>query len=425
MRLSVRAITFLVTALVPVACREGGITGPGTTTLPRELTASESHLVAANNAFAFKLYGALAARESLDSNIFISPLSVGMALGMTVNGAAGATRDSMLAALQLAGVPMDQVNQTYRSVIDLLRGLDPGVAFTLANSIWYRSTFETPGQAFLDATRTYFDAQVQALDFSAPTAAKTINDWVSEQTRGKIPAIVDAPIDPSVVMYLINAIYFKGSWTQKFDAGLTRDGPFTLRTGATVTASLMSHADTAPAPARLYRGDGVTVVDLPYGGGAYAMTIVLPSSPAAVDSLSGSLTESRWNAWIAGLDSTPVIVTMPKFKLTFDRGLERPLADLGMGIALCDGGGLADFSGMYPGARPGDFCISSVKHKTYVDVYEEGTEAAAVTAVGITTSVAPSGPPRIVVDRPFIVAIRERLTGTILFLGRVVNPVAS
>jgi serine protease inhibitor len=424
MRRAVRPIAVLATVLLPIACRDGGVTGPGTVRLPRELTAPEQHLIAADNTFAFKLYGALAARESPDANIFISPLSVGMALGMTVNGAAGATRDSMLAALQLAGVPMDDVNRSYRSVIDLLRGLDPRVDFTLANSIWYRSTFATPGQAFLDDTRTYFDAQVRGLDFSAPSAAPTINAWVSEQTHGKIPEIVDSPIDSDVVMYLINAIYFKGSWTQKFDADLTHDGPFTLRSGATVTASMMSHADGAPAPARLYVGDGVTVVDLPYGGGAYAMTIALPASAAGIDSLSAQLTEERWDAWIAGLDSADVIVTMPKFKLTFDRRLEPQLTDLGMGIAFCFSPA-SDFSRMYPGARPGDVCISKVKHKTYVDVYEEGTEAAAVTSVEMGVTSAPAGPLRLRVDHPFIVAIRERLTGTILFLGRVVNPAAS
>jgi serine protease inhibitor len=422
MRAMSRPWLLLAAALLAGACRESAITGPGTAHLPRALTVGETRLIAADNAFAFKLYGAMAAREAPDANIFISPLSVGMALGMTVNGAAGATRDSMLAALQLGALPMDEVNRSYRSVIDLLRGLDPGVAFTLANSIWYR-TGVTPGQAFLDGTRTFFDARVQALDFSLPTAAQTINDWVNQQTQGKIPEIVDAPIDPAVVMYLINAIYFKGSWTQRFDAGLTQGAPFTLRSGATVTASMMTHKD--PAPARFYQGAGVTVVDLPYGGGAYAMTIVLPQTAAAIDSLSANLTEDGWNGWIAGLDSGAVFVTMPKFKLTFDRRLETPLTALGMGISFCTSM-VSDFSRMYPGAAPGDFCISKVKHKTYVDVTEEGTEAAAVTSVEISVVTSgPSGPLHIVVDRPFLVAIRERLTGTILFLGRVMNPVAS
>ncbi len=342
---------------------------------------------------------------------------------MTVNGAAGATRDSMLATLQLAGVPMSDVNQAYRGVIDLLRGLDPRVELTLANSIWYRTGI-TVGQAFLDDASRWFDANVRSIDFGAPGAAQTINDWVNGQTRGKIPTIVDPPIPDSVIMYLINAIYFKGSWRQQFDAALTRDRPFTLRSGATIPATMMSHPSDNPAPALVYLGVDATVVDLPYGGNAYAMTIVLPSTAGGIDSLAAGLTEERWSGWIARLDSTGVIVTMPKFKLTFDKRLNTSLTSLRMGIAFC--GALADFSRLDPGVLPGEVCISKVKHKTYVDVYEEGTEAAAVTSVeiSVTTSL-PSGPLHIVVDRPFLVAIRERLTGTILFLGRVMNPVAS
>jgi len=324
----------------------------------------------------------------------------------------------MLVALELAGLPMDEVNRGYRGVIDLLRGLDPGVAFTLANSIWYRTGI-SPSQAFLDATRTWFDAQARSLDFSAPGAARTINDWVNEQTRGKIPEIVDDPIPDWVIMYLINAIYFKGSWTQQFDRALTREASFTLRSGAAIPVPMMTHRD--PAPAGFYAGDGVTVVDLPYGGRAYAMTIVLPQAPAGIDSLPSTLTRERWDGWMAGLDSEAVIVTMPKFKLTFYRELGPALTTLGMGIAFeC---GAADFTPLNPAAGT-ETCITRVKHKTFVDVYEEGTEAAAVTSVEFGVTSAPSGPRHVVVDRPFLVAIRERLTGTILFLGKVMNPAA-
>jgi serine protease inhibitor len=417
MRATLRSLLFLASTLLYAACAESPITGP-IIHLPRDLTAGETQLVSADNRFAFTLFRTIAAQEPTDANLFISPLSVGMALGMTVNGAAGATRDSMLSALQLGGLPMDEVNRGYRGIIDLLRGLDPGVEFTLANSIWYRTGI-TVGQAFLNDVRTWFDADERSLDFGAPTAAQTINDWVNAQTNGKIPEIVDSPIPDSVIMYLINAVYFKGSWTQRFDPALTRDAPFALRAGGTVSASMMTHKD--PAPARLYVGDGVTVVDLPYGGRAYSMTIVLPQSAAGIDSLPASLTEDRWDAWMARLDTGGVIVTMPKFTLTFERQMQSYLAALGMGIAFCDGGA-ADFSRLYPA---GGACITRVKHKTYVDVYEEGTEAAAVTSVEIGVTSAPSGPLHIVVDRPFLVAIRERLTGTILFLGKVMNPVAN
>jgi serpin B len=414
MRASFRPLLMAASALLAAACGESPITGP-ITHLPRALTAGEAQLVASDNRFAFKLFRTMAT-EGADTNLFISPLSVGMALGMTVNGAAGATRDSMLVALELAGMPMDEVNRGYRGVIDLLRGLDPGVAFTLANSIWYRSGIPV-GQAFLDDTRTWFDAQVRALDFSAPTAAKTINDWVSAQTRGKIPEIVDDPIPDSVIMYLINAIYFKGSWTQQFDRALTRDSPFTLRSGATIRVAMMTHKD--PAPAGYFTGDGVTVVDLPYGGRAYAMTIVLPQTAAGIDSLPAALTQERWDGWMAALDSEAVIVTMPKFKLTFERELHPALGAMGMEIAFqC---GAADFTPLNP-AGGTETCITRVKHKTYVDVYEEGTEAAAVTSVEVGVTSAGPGPVHVVVDRPFLVAIRERLTGTILFLGKVMNP---
>ncbi len=198
-------------ALLGAACAESPVTGP-ITHLPRDLTAGEQQLVSSGNRFAFALFHTIAAQESADSNLFVSPLSVGMALGMTVNGAMGATRDSMLHALQLDALSMDAVNRGYRGVIDLLRGLDPAVELTLANSIWYRNTIQ-PGQPFLDDVRTWFDARAQGLDFASPSAAQTINDWVNAQTQGKIPTIVDGGIPPDVIMYLINAIYFKGSWT--------------------------------------------------------------------------------------------------------------------------------------------------------------------------------------------------------------------
>jgi serpin B len=422
MPVTLRKFVLPAAALLAVACESP--VGPGVpapiTQLPRDLTAGEAQLVAADNRFAFDLFRAIAERRGADSSLFISPLSVGMALGMTVNGAAGATRDSMLGALDLDGLALDEVNRGYRGVIDLLRGLDPGVAFTLANSIWYRNSI-TPAQAFLDDTRTWFDADVRSLDFRAPTAARTINDWVNAQTRGKIPTIVDDPIPADVIMYLINAIYFKGSWTQRFDPALTHDAPFTLRDGGTVPASMMSHAEAASV--RYFLGDSVTVVDLPYGGQAWSMTIVLPRTAAGIDGLSASLTAERWNGWIGALDSGGVIVTMPKFKLTYADELTPVLRALGMGIAFCDSFS-ADFSRMYPSARPGDVCITDVRHKTYVDVYEEGTEAAAVTSVGVGVTSAPPSPLHITVDRPFLVAIRERLTGAILFLGKETNPTA-
>ena len=411
-----RRFVLLALAALPAACGESPTTVP-ITALPRALTAGEQQLVAANNRFAFSLFREIARQEPAEKNLFISPVSIAMALGMTVNGAAGTTRDSMLRALELTDLSMAEVNAGYRGVIDLLRGLDRNVEFTLANSIWYRTGI-VPDPGFLDDTRTFFDADVRSLDFASPTAARTINDWVSTATRGKIPTIVDSPIPDSVIMYLINAIYFRGNWTQQFDRALTRNATFNLLGGGLVLAPTMSHGD--PAPARYYAGDGVTIVDLPYGGRAWSMTIVLPRSAAATDSVVAGLTAERWDTWMGLLDSTGVFVTMPKFTLRNDLEMTGVLSALGMREAFC-GPWHTDFTRLYP---PGGACITKVKHKTFVDVYEEGTEAAAVTSVEIGVTSAPLEL-RVVVDRPFLVAIRERLTGTVLFLGRVMNPVTS
>jgi serpin B len=418
MRAMFRSLLAVAVASLTVACSESSLVAPRITQLPRALTAGEQQLVSANNRFAFAFFGALASRAGPDSNLFVSPVSIAMALGMTVNGAAGATRDSMLCALALTGLSMAEVNAGYRAVIDLLRGLDRNVEFTLANSIWARAGYDF-GVAFLDDARTYFDAEVRTLDFAAPTAAQTINDWVNTQTRGRIPEIVDSPIPRDAIMYLIDAIYFKGSWTQQFDRALTRDAPFNLRGGDTVSVPTMSHRD--PAPVRYVFDPSATVVDLPYGGRAWSMTIVLPRAAADIDALVAGLTQERWDGWMAALDTGGVLVTMPKFTLRYDRELRDVLSSLGMGIAFDPD--LADFTRLLP---EGGAYISKVKHKTFVDVYEEGTEAAAVTSVEVSrVTCCSSGPPHIIVDRPFLVAIRERLTGTVLFLGRVMNPVAS
>ncbi len=410
-----RPLLAAAVGLLVAQCHEP-ITAPTPITqLPRDLTAAEGRLVSADNRFAFRLFRQIAESTPPDSSLFISPLSVAMALTMTYNGAAGTTQEEMATALNVEGFPLGELNASYRGLIDLLRGLDPRVTFEIANSIWYDQawTFEQP---FLDANRAYFDAAVRPLDFASATAAKTINTWVSDRTHGKIPSIVEDPLPPEDVMYLINAIYFKGSWTQQFDKSRSRPAPFLLRDGSSSTVQTMFTGE--PANVRLASAPGVTVLDLPYGGGPFSMTIVMPHDPAGLDSLVATLTEDRWNAWTAALDSTAVDVSLPKFRFSYGAGLKEALSTLGMPHAFC-GLWLTDFTRM---RAAGGACITKVKHKAFVDVNEEGTEAAAVTLVGIgITSV---GPQSVNVDRPFLFAIRENLSGTILFLGRVMRPEA-
>ncbi len=391
----------------------GEPTGP-LSGLPRELSVAERQLVQTDNTFAFKLFRELNAGEDSAANVFVSPLSVAMALGMTYNGAAGETRTAMAEALDLQGMSINDVNQAYRGVIDLLRGLDARVEFQLANSLWFRPAF-TPLQTFQDVTQQYFEAEARAIDFSAPDASSTINGWVDQHTNGRIKTIVPDPIPDHIVMYLINTIYFKGAWTYQFDKSLTRDAPFTLANGSEASVPMMSAAEEMPI--RVSWDGNVTVVDLPYSRQAYAMTIVLPRDASGAGQLASSLTEQQWDTWLAGLDSTSMQVSLPKFTLEYAVRLNDVLKALGMAVAFdpCR----ADFSNMFD-IQPGqNFWVDDVRHKTFVQVNEEGTEAAAATSVGIGLS---SVPPRIVVDRPFLFAIRERLTGTILFLGKIMDP---
>ncbi|UCC85344.1 MAG: serpin family protein [Gemmatimonadota bacterium] len=406
-----RAVFTLLLVALSVQC-DGEISGVQEITgLPRDLTAAEEGLIQSDNAFGLKLFREIDLQEEAGANIFISPLSVAMALGMTYNGAAGETQQAMQETLELHGLTIDEVNASYRGLIDLLRNLDPSVEFLLANSIWYREGFAVE-QDFLDVNREYFDAEVTALDFASPTAASTINDWVRAKTMGRIEEIVDDPIDWLVVMYLINAIYFKGDWTFQFDPDLTADRPFYLAGGGQVQVPMMSFG--TPADVRTYADQEVEVLDLYYGGKAYSMTILLPATGGDLDVLVGSLDSERWQEIVNGLATTNADVVLPKFTLEYELEMKDVLAALGMGIAFTD---LADFSKI---RSSGGLYISKVKHKTFVDVNEEGTEAAAVTSVEIREV---SMPPTFVIDRPFLFAIREQFSGTILFMGKIVNPV--
>ena len=400
--------------LVGISCH-GNPTGLGSlpsliSELPRSLSQAELDLIEADNAFALKLFREIDAQEAATANIFVSPLSVSMALGMTYNGAAGETQQAMAQTLEFQGLNLDEVNQGYHDLIDLLFELDPQIEWQLANSIWYREGFSVE-PSFLDVNRIFFDAQVEALDFNAPGAADVMNQWVSDGTNGRIEEIVDDPIDPRIVMFLINAIYFKGDWRHQFDKGLTRDAPFTLLDGSEVTTPTMFHEEEVDV--RTGGDDLVRVLEMPYGGDAFTMMVVLPHPDVSLQSVVEALDTERWASWIADLHANELFVEMPKFSFEYEISLKDVLTSLGMGVAFT---GAADFSKI---RSSGGLFISKVKHKTFVQVDEEGTEAAAATSVelGIT-----SGPGRFVIDRPFLFAIRERLSGTILFMGRMVDP---
>lgn len=398
--------TFAPLALTALACSDPS--GPGTiTALPRALTSAEQKLVSGSNAFAFDLFRQINT-DQRSSNVFMSPLSASMALGMTVNGAGGSTYDAMHNTLRLGDASKQEVNEGYESLIALLRGLDKSTDFRIANSIWYEQTFPF-NDGFLGDSKSFFDAEVKGLDFKNPSSLATINSWVNQSTAGKIPAILDT-IDPDEKMFLINAIYFKGSWQKQFDKSKTTDQPFFALDKTTPTVPLMHQAE---ATLRIARASNYQAVDLLYGNSAFAMTIVLPNAGVDINAFAESLTGDAWKTLEESFTEQKSDLYLPRFQLTWERKLNPDLTSLGMGIAFSDN---ADFTGMSPLGH--HLAITNVIQKTFVDVNEEGTEAAAATSVGIGVT---SAPPSIIVNRPFVFVIRERFSGTILFMGKIVK----
>ncbi len=387
---------------------------PEITALPRQLTTSEQAIASSTSGFAFSLLQAVN-RSWSDSNVFISPLSASMALGMALNGAATETHEEMRTALGVGPRPLADLNGGYKALIELLRGLDKTVDFRIANAVWYRDTFgPSIAPDFLNDTKQFFDARVTGLNFASPQALTTVNDWVKTGTNGKIDKILDN-IPGEVMMYLMNAIYFKGAWRQPFDPKKTADASFTDHRGAPVTVKMM----TRKGGFRLRNGADGMVVELPYGGDAFVMTIVLPPEGTDINAFVSNFSASRWQAATTGLNASTFDLYLPKFKLTWSDGLNDELKSMGMQRAFVPDG--ADFTRLSP-TLGRNLYITDVRQKTYVDVNEEGTEAAAVTSVGVGVT---SLPPSIRLDRPFIFAIRERNSGTILFVGKIVRPKTS
>jgi len=378
------------------------------TELPRELTTAEKSLVESDNKFGLKLFRQINAEEGA-KNIFISPLSVSMALGMTLNGAHGSTYDAMRATLEYEGLTEEQINKSYHDLMELLLGLDPKVVFQIANSIWYRNTY-TFREAFINTNKLYFDAEVSGLNFDDPNSVNVINGWVNESTHGKITEIIDS-IHPATVMFLINALYFKGVWTYQFEEKNTYDGDFTLPDNSQQSCKLMRLANEF----NYFSDEQVQAAELPYGDGLFSMIVVLPKQAVDIETLIENLDQSAWDSWLDKLSRQNGTVHLPRFKLEYEIKMNDALTALGMGIAFTD---MADFTNMY---EPGGLLISKVKHKSFVEVNEEGTEASAVTIVEIRET-AYMDEFSLVLNRPFIFAIRENHSGSILFIGKIVNP---
>jgi len=373
------------------------------------MTQKSVQLVKADNAFTFNLFNSLP--ESQGKNVMVSPLSISLALSMTLNGADGTTKADMINALGLKELSVEEINQVYSDLITALKKADPNVVMNVANSIWIKKNYPVL-EPFILTNQKYYDAHVEKLDFNS-AALNTINSWVNEKTNAKIPKILDE-ISAEEIMFLINAIYFNGKWQVQFEKSQTQDGPFTLASGTLVSVPLMKIKEKFGYSEQ----SGYEALKMPYGRGKFEMVILLPDVGKSPDQVMAQLSPSAWQTLKSSLNSPVKIdVWMPRLKFTWESDLNGILSSLGMAVAFSES--QANFSKINTNDR---LFITKVKHKTFVEVNEEGTEAAAVTSVGIgVTSVGPGGPEFHAI-RPFLFFITEEDTGAILFAGKVENP---
>ena len=411
MKRSILIITLINVSFLTFSCKKEKTNTPGEF---RQVNLSEKQkqLINTSNAFGFEFFKKVNEVSGNGANLMVSPLSVSMALGMTRNGAAGSTLEAMTTTLGFAGMSDTDINESYKYIIETFTGLDPNVKLQIANSIWYRNTFSIE-QPFILANQQYFDASVSSFDFSNPSAVDIINAWVNEKTNALIPKIIDQ-IPSDAIMYLVNAVYFKGQWRYQFDKNNTQQKPFYIAGGTELQAPAMVQHETLP----YYKGSGFEAIELPYNQGNYTMDIILPDAGKTVNDIIPQLSLQSWNTWSGQFGNRDIQLQLPKFKYEYEEKNMKPiLSAMGMGVAFTDH---ADFTRINSG---GGLCISRVLHKTYIGTDEEGTEAAAVTAVEVgVTSVGPGQPYYFTINRPFIYFIQEKSTGTILFIGTVMNP---
>lgn len=370
----------------------------------------DKNLISANTDFAFRLLNNIASKHP-GSNILISPSSLSMSLAMAYNGSEGDTHKTMSLALGLDKMSLQDINESNANLLANLNNPGAGVNISMANGLWTGKIFPiVPG--FIDMSRKYYDAKVSSLDFADPSAKSSIDAWVSKKTHGKIDRIAEG-LDGLSVLCLVNAIYFKGTWTSCFDKDWTHNQPFMLEDGKVKNVPMMSQKGRF----RFCEGKDFEAVALPYGSGRMSMYIFIPREGLSLREFLETLDADKLKSWLSTFGEFELQVTIPRWKLECETDLIKPCTDLGMGIAFDPD--RSNFRGICKHSGGNNVYIEVIKQKTFIEVNEEGTEAAAAT---FTLFGARSASPEIRVNRPFFYAIRDDKTGAILFMGTVVDP---
>jgi len=374
-------------------------------------------IVASNTDFAVRLLRELQGEQE-GKNIFVSPLSVSIALAMTYNGANSSTREAMSSVLGLNGMSDDAVNTGYNQLIESLLNADKDVSLNIGDSVWIKSDFAKAVKPdFTDALSKYYRSEVYSGPFDSSTI-KEVNSWVNKETSGKIRKILDQ-IDSDNVMFLLNAIYFKGDWVDKFDVAKTHSANFTTADGVAGGAIVKTEMMSRDGSYHYYGDKQVKIARLPYGRDKIAMYVFLPVEGNSLESFMAGLTGDKLEAYFTKLSKTELELQIPKLKLEYGKvDLKDALTELGMGITFDRDS--ADFTRIADVA-PERLYLAFVEHKAVVEINEKGTEAAAVTNVGVSVTSMPLRT-SFIVDRSYLFVIRDDRTGTILFSGLITDP---
>jgi serpin B len=375
----------------------------------------DPELVKANTGFALDLFDELCA-DSPDSNVFISPLSISTALTMAYSGSDGTTEEAMRNTLGYRDLTTEEIEEGYENLLMSLAGVDNKVQLSIANSVWVQEDFdEVVYEEYKETLETHYMSEYYARPFNQATVNE-LNDWVNEKTEGKIDKILDQ-IDPQNVMFLLNAIYFKADWTNQFEESKTQKRDFALTDGTIVQVDTMAQKEDF----KYSNGNDYAACRLPYGREQVAMYVFLPDREVALDDFMETLDPDSLNEIIDGMhEVSDLKLRLPKFKFEYGKKrLNDALSNMGMEVAFNPyEANLSKIAKI----QANNLYIDFVDHKALIEVDEEGTVAAAVTNVGITIESAPISETEFYVDRPFFFIIRDDRTGTILFMGRITNP---
>ena len=381
---------------------------------PIKLTEKTSELVKAGNKFGFELLKKTVQQNEENKNLMISPLSVNLCMTMAYNGAESSTKAAFDSVFYFDNFSRKEVDNSFKELTDALFDVDKQVAFEIANSIWIHNELNVK-KSFINTNQNYLDAEVKIIDFNDQNNVKIINNWVKTKTHNKISKIIDQ-LNPNELMALINAIYFNGTWRYNFKKSNTYKENF-HKTDGTVTQVDMMSSHKSSSLYGYYSDDNLKLLEMPYGRGNFTMVIILPDENKNLNELITELTPEKWNQWLnQSYEINNIAVKIPKFEFHYKLSLINILKMLGLEEAFSDN---ADFSGITDDTF---LKINRVIHKTYIKTDEKGTEAAAVTYVGIVTTSIDEDQLEFVADRPFFFAIREKYTGSIIFTGIVNDP---